>query len=168
MTSRRRKPDKREGKNPMPAFAECAPHPGKLVRLLSAPEGSRDWALGMRCEIQISVGQPGSDAEYIGQCLRALLRTRGWRLLRTARDTPFRSFLQFCRAPRPQGLGLTRAQVEAYIELPAQVAPADSPSPADEASAAPSPELDGAKEACQKLSQADRADLLRWLLDLED
>jgi hypothetical protein len=125
----------------------------------------------MRCEIQVCVDQPEPDSEYVGQCLHALLRTRAWRLLRTARDTPFRSFLRFCRAPRPHGLGLTRGDVERFIGLPDHPHPFDGPEAAEdvpaEAEGASSPALDGAKDLCRQLSETDRAALLRWLLDLE-
>jgi hypothetical protein len=99
------------------ALPDCAPGAQELVRLLSAPEGSRDWAQGMRYEIQSQAGRAGADPGYVAQCLGALLRSRGWRLLRTARGTPFRSFLRLCRARRPYGLGLRPAEVEAFVRL---------------------------------------------------
>jgi hypothetical protein len=54
---------------------------------------------------------------YLAQCVGALLRSRGWRLLSGARGAPFRSFLDFCRGPRPHGLGLRRAEIEAILDL---------------------------------------------------
>jgi hypothetical protein len=90
-------------------------HPGSLVHLLSAPEGSSLWARGMRKEIQACAALPEIDNEYLGDCLRLLLRTGGWRLLRDARGNPFRSFIHLCFAPRPKGLGLSRADVEAAL-----------------------------------------------------
>jgi hypothetical protein len=89
--------------------------PGGLVHLLSAPAGSLCWAVGMRKEIQACAGQPEVDSEYLGHCLRLLLRTGGWRLLRDANGEPFPSFIQLCYAPPPRGLGLTRAEVEAAL-----------------------------------------------------
>ena len=73
--------------------------PGGLVHLLSAPAGSLCWAVGMRKEIQACAGQPEVDSEYLGHCLRLLLRTGGWRLLRDARlRRPSRGCL--CPLPR--------------------------------------------------------------------
>jgi hypothetical protein len=160
----------------MLAPPQAVPQPGNLVRLLSSPEGSQDWALGMRYEIQVCAGQLDADQDYVGQCLRALLRTRGWRLLRTARDAPFRSFLQFCLAPRPHGLGLTRGDVETLIGLRDEGPSAADRNGTEEAPAAtepgraegtPSRALNMAKAACKKLSPTDRADLLRWLLGFD-
>ncbi len=83
--------------------------PEELIRLLSAAEGSLDWAVGMRHEVHAHVRR---DRAYAAHCLGALLRTRGWRRLTSAGGKPFGSFLDFCRAPRPHGLGLTRGEVE--------------------------------------------------------
>jgi hypothetical protein len=91
-------------------------HPGSLVHLLSAPEGSLLWARGMRKEIQACAGLLEIDREYVGDCLRLLLRTGGWRLLRDACGVSFRSFIQLCYSPRTKGgLGLSRADVEAAL-----------------------------------------------------
>lgn len=87
-----------------------------LVRLLSAPEGSLDWAVGIRIEIQDCASRPESDQAYVARCLKLLLRTKGWRLLKTAAGTPFRSFEDFCHAARPFGLGLTKAEVKAVLD----------------------------------------------------
>jgi hypothetical protein len=94
---------------------ELVHEPRHLVQLLSSPEGTSSWAAGMRQEIQGCAGAEEFDADYIGHCLSLLRRTGGWRLLRGARGMPYRSFIQFCSARRPHGLGLTRAQVEAAL-----------------------------------------------------
>ena len=96
-------------------MTEPAHHAGNLVNLLSSPEGSLLWAAGMRHEIQASMAETGFDREYVGHCIGLLLRTGGWRLLRNAKDTPFRSFIQFCYARRPYGLGVTRAKMETLL-----------------------------------------------------
>jgi hypothetical protein len=90
---------------------DCVQNPGGLVHLLSAPEGSLFWAAGMRHEIQTCTLQTEIDHEYVGHCLGLLLRTGGWRLLRNVNDTPFRSFIHFCRAANPHGLGLSKKEV---------------------------------------------------------
>jgi hypothetical protein len=99
----------------MSQSVELVHEPRHLVHLLSAPEGTCSWAAGMRQEIQACAGTEAFDADYIGHCLSLLRRTGGWRLLRSARGKPFRSFIQFCSARRPHGLGLTRTQVEAAL-----------------------------------------------------
>jgi hypothetical protein len=96
-------------------LAEPGYHAGNLVNLLSSPEGSLLWAAGMRHEIQACMAETDFDRDYVGHCLGLLLRTGGWRLLRNAKDNPFRSFIQFCYARRPYGLGLTRAQMEPLL-----------------------------------------------------
>src|SRR5205807_6836257 len=82
--------------------------PGGLVYLLSFPEQSLFWAEGIRHEIHACAGSK-MDREYIGHCVGLLLRAGSWRLLSNAKGTAFRSFMEFCYAPRPHGLGLTRA-----------------------------------------------------------
>jgi hypothetical protein len=99
----------------MPQLLESAHHPGGLVHLLSAPEGSLFWAAGMRQEIQDCTGEPEVDREYVSHCLNLLLRSGGWRLLRNGQGDSFQSFIQFCYAPVPHGLALTRRAVEALL-----------------------------------------------------
>jgi hypothetical protein len=98
-------------------MSEHVPSAGELVRLLSAPQGSRDWAVGLRYEIHTQVNQAETDWEYVSHCLGGLLRSGGWRLFRSARGKSFRSFIQFCLAPHPYGLGLTEEQVRTAVEL---------------------------------------------------
>lgn len=69
----------------------------------------------MRGEIQSGLRKPKLDREYVSDCLRQLLRSRGWRLLQDGTGTPFSTFTQFCCAPRPQGLGLARRELEALL-----------------------------------------------------
>jgi len=90
-------------------------NPGGLVHSLSAPEGSLFWAVGIRHEIQACTDEDDVDCEYAGHCLGLLLRSGGWRLLRDAEGAPFRSFIQLCYAPRPHGLGLSRADLDLML-----------------------------------------------------
>jgi len=90
-------------------------HHGGLVHLLSAPEGSLFWAVGMRHELQIAADGPALDQDYVSHCLKLLRRSGAWRLLRNGRGDPFRSFIQFCTTPRPHGLGLPRGEVQALL-----------------------------------------------------
>jgi len=94
---------------------EYAHHPSGLVHSLSAPEGSLFWAVGTRHEIQACTDEDDVDCEYAGHCLGLLLRSGGWRLLRDAQGESFSSFIQFCYAPRPHGLGLTRADLDLML-----------------------------------------------------
>jgi hypothetical protein len=89
-------------------FMSCLEEPGRLIELLSAPEGSQPWAAGMRHEIQACTSGGEFDREYASHCLSLLLRTGGWRRLRDAAGESFATFLAFCDAARPHGLGLTR------------------------------------------------------------
>jgi hypothetical protein len=90
-------------------------HPSGLVYSLSAPEGSLFWAVGMRHEIQTCLDQDEVDYEYAGHCAGLLLRSGGWRLLRDEDGTPFESFIRFCYAMQPHGLGLTRADLDQLL-----------------------------------------------------
>jgi hypothetical protein len=99
----------------MPELIDSARQLGGLINLISSPEGSFSWAVGMRQEIQTCLAQPEFDRVYVGDCLKLLLRAGGWRRLHDAQGESFRSFIQFCYAPRPHGLGLTRAEVEAVL-----------------------------------------------------
>jgi hypothetical protein len=83
--------------------------PGGLVHLLSFPEESLFWAEGIRHEIH-ACARSKMDREYIGHCVGLLLRAGSWRLLQNAKGRPFCSFMEFCHAARPHGLGLTRAE----------------------------------------------------------
>ncbi len=86
-----------------------------LVHLLSAPEGSFSWAVGMRDEIQACTRDGEFDREYVAHCLGLLLHSGGWRLLRSDTARAFGSFIQFCCKSPPHGLGLTRAEVGALL-----------------------------------------------------
>jgi hypothetical protein len=98
-----------------PQTLETEHHPGGLVHLLSAPEGSLFWAVGMRHEIQVCTGEAEVDHDYLGHCLGLLVRSGGWRLLRNARGAPFRSFIHFCGSARPHGLGFSRAEMATLL-----------------------------------------------------
>jgi hypothetical protein len=71
----------------------------------------------MRHEIQSQMRQEEVDAEYVASCMGALLRSHGWRQLHNARGQPYRSFIRFCLARRPHGLGLSQKEVKALIDL---------------------------------------------------
>jgi hypothetical protein len=86
-----------------------------VVRQLSAPEGSWLWADGIRREIHMHHKCVDTQREYVSHCLRLLLSSGGWRLLRNADGDFFGSFIKFCRAARSHGLGLTRAELESLL-----------------------------------------------------
>jgi hypothetical protein len=153
------------------ATLESAPPPSKMIRLLSAPEGSQDWAVGMRYEIQVSAAQPEPDHLYIGQCIRALIRCGGWRHLRNSKKKPFRSFVQFFEAPCPHGLGMSRDEIEIFLEPAPQPAAGEREAGAFPGDRPPNGFSNGLKlvqRECLRLSQEEREDLLRWLQQLEN
>jgi hypothetical protein len=94
---------------------ECTRQPGGLVHLLSAGEGSLPWADGMRQEIQDCLLQEEVDSEYVSHCLTLLRCTGGWRLLRDAQGFPFSSFIRFCYAACPYGLGVGPAELKSLL-----------------------------------------------------
>jgi hypothetical protein len=97
----------------MPESAKQARESGGLVHLLSYPEETLFWAAGIRDEIHSCARRSQAEREYVGHCVGLLLRAGSWRLLRNATGAPFGSFMEFCHARRPHGLGLTRAEAEA-------------------------------------------------------
>jgi hypothetical protein len=154
----------------MLAFLESAPPPSKMIRLLSAPEGSLDWAMGMRYEIQVSAAQPDPDFLYIGQCLRALLRSGAWRQLRNDKKKHFRSFVQFFEAPCPHGLGMSQEEIETFLEPTLQSTGKEGKTGG--LTGAPSAngfskELKLVQRECLRLTPEERGDLLRWLQQLD-
>jgi len=141
-----------------------------MIRLLSAPEGSLDWAVGMRYEVQVNAAQADPDRLYIGQCLRALIRSGAWRHLRNDKKKPFRSFVHFFEAPCPHGLGMSREEIETFLEPALQPEGGDRKA-AGLSSAPPrngySSELKLVQRECLRLTPDERGDLVRWLQNLD-
>lgn len=144
----------------------------ELIRLLSAPEGSEDWAQGMLREIHVCMDRSRKEQVHIIDCLQAIHRSNGWRHLRTARGANFRSFASFCQAARPYGLGLTAEQAQTLLEQKASIDEDGDgqASPLIPAGDAPwivdrsiKPNFELARHLCSILSIEDRERLIRWL-----
>lgn len=149
---------------------------GELIRLLSAPEGSEDWAQGMLREIHVCMDRSRKEQVHIIDCLHAIHRTNSWRHLRTARGANFRTFVSFCQAARPYGLGLTPEQAQTLLaqkesldegangseQSPAAIA--DAPWLVDRSI---KPNFELARHLCSILSIEDRERLIRWLENQE-
>lgn len=157
----------------MKQAVEFITDPRDVVRYLSSPEGSRDWAIGLRYEVQSLANQTNGDVTHLGYCLSALYESKAWRNFRTEQDHPFESFEEFCRSKAPHGLGINWRKAKALLDQCSEARPANgSPSPplpdnsfTNGASRASChlPPLIQAKQACRELSRLEQADLLRWL-----
>jgi hypothetical protein len=160
----------------MKPAVEIITDPRDVVRYLSSPEGSRDWAIGLRYEVQAHAGHTDGDATHLADCLYALYDSKGWRYLRTGQGGSFESFEEFCRAKPPYGLGLNWRKARTILDQSQESTPAkDAPKPPPNGNGftngtsratAHLPPLIQAKQACRGLSRLEQADLLRWLQQL--
>ncbi|GIX46399.1 MAG: hypothetical protein KatS3mg131_0610 [Candidatus Tectimicrobiota bacterium] len=79
---------------------------------LTAPRGSRAWALGVRWELQRLLRRPGVPVRHLKAWLLSLERYKGYRQLTDPTGQPFASLTAFCTAPPPHGLGCEAALIE--------------------------------------------------------
>jgi hypothetical protein len=156
----------------MKQAGEFITDPKDVVRYLSSPEGSREWAIGLRYEVQSLADQANGDTTHLGYCLQALHDSKGWRSFRSEQDQPFDSFEEFCRSRPPHGLGLNWRKARAILDQCQESKPAAPPRAVANGNGfsngasrvnASLPPLIQAKQACRELSRLEQADLLRWL-----
>lgn len=73
---------------------------------LSAPEGSREWAIAVRDQLVKALSERGSNTAGIGTYLRLLDEHKGYRQLTDASGKPFASLRGFSNYRRPWGLNI--------------------------------------------------------------
>jgi hypothetical protein len=81
-----------------------------------APVGSFDWALLARGRLQSALNGERIELDAVEGWYRAICEHHGWRVLVNRQGKHFQSLDEFCRHPRPEGLQLERAALEARIE----------------------------------------------------
>ncbi len=72
---------------------------------LSAPPGSRPWALAVRLELQALLHDAESNADRLQRNLRGMREHEGHRQLEDPQGQPFPTFERFCVCAPPFGLG---------------------------------------------------------------
>jgi hypothetical protein len=71
---------------------------------LSAPPGSREWAIAVRAQIQVAIKDSSSDRENLQAWLALMERHQGYKSLENARGRKFNSYEDFCMERLPYGL----------------------------------------------------------------
>lgn len=82
---------------------------------LSAPPGSRPWAVATRLLIQGHLHTTTSNAQHLSAHLRGMREHEGWRQLTDARGAAFRTYEAFCVHPEPFGLGYDAPSLDQII-----------------------------------------------------
>jgi hypothetical protein len=72
---------------------------------LSAPPGSRDWAVAVRLELQFTLNNVKGDAEHLDAMISLIREHQGYRQLTNLKGRTFLSYESFCVEPQPFGLG---------------------------------------------------------------
>jgi hypothetical protein len=82
---------------------------------LSAPPGSRDWAVAVSLDIQITLNNVKGDAEHLDVMVRLIREHQGYRQLINRKGRPFLSYESFCIEPQPFGLGYRTEDINRII-----------------------------------------------------
>jgi len=82
---------------------------------LSAPPGSRPWAIAVRRELQSAIDNRESDTMNLKRFLLLMEQHEGYKVLTDARGRPFRSYRAFCEARHPIGLGYDPEMLQLVI-----------------------------------------------------
>jgi hypothetical protein len=82
---------------------------------LSAPPGTRDWAVAVCLDIQATLNDVKGDAEHLDVMVGLIREHKGYRQLADKRGRPFATYEAFCVAPQPYGLGYRREDIERII-----------------------------------------------------
>lgn len=85
--------------------------------VIGAPPGSKDWAERWRLEVQGIVKRLSYAPEKVEEYFRVGLERSVWTLLTTKSGQPFRTFEAFCEYEQPWGLGMPRADIDAYLAV---------------------------------------------------
>jgi len=82
---------------------------------LSAPPGSRPWAIAVRRELQSAIHDRESDTLTLKRFLRLMEEHEGYKALTDAHGQTFRSYRAFCEARHPIGLGYDPEMLQLVI-----------------------------------------------------
>jgi hypothetical protein len=86
-----------------------------LIGDIYAPEGSPEWAAGMRWEIQKLLHRHDFDHRMLQTCVENFLSLEGWKKLTDKNGRPFLSYTDFCTTPKPFGLGRSPDEIKQII-----------------------------------------------------
>jgi hypothetical protein len=82
---------------------------------ICAEPGSGPWSLAMKNRLQDLLGERFVNHDHLERCTVAFVKYRGWLSLQDERGRPFPSYTAFCKAPKPEGLGMRPEQIEQII-----------------------------------------------------
>ncbi len=82
-----------------------------------APVGSKEWAERVRLHSQPIIDQAQSYPEKAQVYVETVTKHRAWTLLNKRDGSIFKSFDEFCEAPKPYGWGIARSKLEALIRI---------------------------------------------------
>jgi hypothetical protein len=83
---------------------------------LSAPPGSRLWAIAMRGEMRLCLNDTTSNRDRLTWMHDAMIEHKGYLQLVSQSGTSFRTFRSFCEEPKPWGLGYSESVLQKLIE----------------------------------------------------
>lgn len=82
---------------------------------VSAPKGSRPWAIAIRVELTMALKKADFSSCRAKRMYDALRDTNGWKTLDDGRGNRFMSFEEFCVYRQPFGLGYDKKHIEDII-----------------------------------------------------
>ena len=82
---------------------------------LSAPPGSRDWAIAVCLDIQMTLNNVKGNADHLDTMTDLIRQHEGWKHLASQKGKPFRCYEAFCVEPQPFGLGYRPQDIERII-----------------------------------------------------
>lgn len=83
---------------------------------ISAPVGSRAWAIAVRGELSVCLSDEASNRGRIKHLTKLLQESKGYERLSDSRGRSFASWRSFCVAPAPWGLKYDPALLDAIID----------------------------------------------------
>lgn len=83
---------------------------------LSAPPGSRPWAVAMKLHLLTTYQKRDDEENHLRLMRDGFLKYQGWSVLVDADGQPFSSWDEFCRTPSPYGLGTTPEHLDDEVE----------------------------------------------------
>lgn len=83
---------------------------------LAAPPGSQPWAIAVRLQIQSLLKDNGIRVKQLRTWLEAIEQHSGYRLLTDENGKSFGSYVEFCKAKQPWGLGYPPEEIDKILK----------------------------------------------------
>lgn len=83
---------------------------------LAAPPGSQPWAIAVRLQIQSLLKDNGIRVKQLRTWLEAIEQHSGYRLLTDENGRSFCSYVEFCKAKQPWGLGYPPEEIDKILK----------------------------------------------------